>query len=307
MLDAETLTTLIGAPVKAAEPLKRHNSWRVGGPADYFLEAKTVDVLQRAVQVARAQALPFLLIGRGTNILVAEPGVRGLVIVTACDRFKLLEHEESALLCAEAGASLPMLANMLAKKGWAGLEWAVGIPSAIGSAVVNNAGAHGSSIADVFQRATTVNGNGQEKKISASEAQFAYRHSRFKGQRGREVILSAEFLLKRDEPSAVGERLHQFNDYRRATQPSDPSAGSVFKNPPNDYAGRLIEAAGLKGTPVGGAIISPVHANFFVNTGSATANDLLELMKLAQARVYEQFGIQLEPEIELVGEWVHET
>ncbi|MBI1802731.1 MAG: UDP-N-acetylmuramate dehydrogenase [Chloroflexi bacterium] len=300
-MDNSTLTSLIGAPVKAGERLARHCSWRVGGPAEYFVAAKTVEVLKRAVQVARAVALPYRVIGRGTNILFADAGVRGLLIVTACDHHRLTVQSDAVTLYADAGASLPLLANTLAKQGWAGLEWAVGIPSAMGSAIVNNAGAHGSCIADVIQQARIIDGEGREITLTASEMQFAYRQSRFKGS--REVILSAEFLLKRDSLEAVGERLRRFNDYRRATQPSDPSAGSVFKNPPGYYAGALIEAAGLKGAQVGGAMVSPVHANFFVNTGAASAHDLLRLIRLAQERVAERSGVRLEPEIEFVGEW----
>ncbi|MEP7199800.1 MAG: UDP-N-acetylmuramate dehydrogenase, partial [Chloroflexota bacterium] len=229
-------------------------------------------------------------------------GVRGLVVATECDGYDLVERNDSALLTAEAGASLPLLANTLAKQGWAGLEWAVGIPSAVGSAVVNNAGAHGSCIAAVLQRATILDETGAERSIEAFELEFTYRHSRFKGQRN-EVVLSAEFVLRRETPAAVSERLRRYNEHRRATQPPDPSAGSVFKNPPNDYAGRLIDAAGLKGTRIGGALISPLHANFFVNTGNATANDMRDLIRLAQATVAEKFGVRLEMEVELVGEW----
>jgi UDP-N-acetylmuramate dehydrogenase len=302
-IEAHALTQQIGATVKAQEPLARHTSWRVGGPADFFVAATTVELLKRAVLTARAHALPYFMLGRGTNILIGDAGVRGLVIATECNAYRVTLTGATAVLWAEAGASLPLLANSLAKQGWAGLEWAVGVPAALGSAIVNNAGAHGSCIADVIQRATILDAAGMERALTTPEMEFAYRHSRFKGQRGREVVLTAEFLLKRDEPAAVSARLKKFNDYRRATQPSDPSAGSVFKNPPNDYAGRLIEAAGLKGTAVGGAMISPVHANFFVNTGAATANDMLALIQLAQAKVWECFGVSLELEIELVGEW----
>ena len=300
-LDVTTLTTLIGAPVRAQEPLARHTSWRVGGPADFFVQAPTLEILKRAAQTARAQALPYFLLGRGTNILSADAGFRGLVIAVNCDAYQLVAHDDTASLCAEAGAALPWLANTLAKQGWAGLEWAVGVPSTVGSAVVNNAGAHGACIAAVLRQTTILDASNHERVLKNAECEFAYRRSRFKGQRGREVILSAEFLLKRDAPTAITQRLKKFNAHRRATQPSDPSAGSVFKNPPNDYAGRLIEAAGLKGAQVGGARISPVHANFFVNTGAATARDLLGLIQLAQAKVSECFGVQLEPEIELIG------
>ena len=303
-VDAPSLTALIGAPVRAAEPLARHNSWRVGGPADWFVVAKTLDVMRRAVRAASAQRMPYLILGRGTNVLVADAGVAGLVIVEECDEFTLLEHGDFATLNAEAGASLPLLANTLARRGWAGLEWAVGVPSAVGSAIVNNAGAHGSCIADVLQRATILMSDGQEQVLGVDQMEYAYRHSRFKGRHDLgAVVLSGEFRLRRESAEAVTGRLRRFNEHRRATQPSDPSAGSVFQNPPGDFAGRLIEAAGLKGTQVGGARISPVHANFFVNTGTATAAELRALIRLAQAAVREKFGIELQPEVELFGQW----
>jgi UDP-N-acetylmuramate dehydrogenase len=256
------------------------------------------------VLVARAQHIPYLILGRGTNMLVADAGVRGLVISEACDEFSLREHGDTSTLTAEAGAALPQLANMLARRGWAGLEWAVGVPSAIGSAVVNNAGAHGGCISDILQHATILDEHGEERVVGVGAMEYAYRHSRFKGRHEHgAVVLSAEFLLRRDTPEAVTARLRRFNEHRRATQPPDPSAGSVFQNPPGDFAGRLIDAAGLKNTQIGGALVSPVHANFFVNTGAASANDLLGLIRLAQAKVKEEFGIQLQPEVEFIGEW----
>jgi UDP-N-acetylmuramate dehydrogenase len=298
------LTTMIGAPVIAGEPLARHSSWRVGGRADYFVRANSVAVLKQAVLTARARALPYTIIGRGTNILVADAGVRGLVIAADCDGYMLIEREDTALLSAEAGASLPMLANSLARAGWAGLEWAVGVPSAIGSAVVNNCGAHGACIADSIVRAVILDAAGGEASVDGGDMHFAYRHSRFKGQgEPREVILSAELLLRREDSIAILGRARKYNEHRRRTQPSDPSAGSVFQNPPDDFAGRLLEAADLKGTSIGGATISMVHANFFVNTGTASAADLFALIRVARARVCERFGVQLEPEIEFVGDW----
>ena len=303
-MDAPTLADSIGVPVRANEPMARHNSWRVGGPADAFVVAKTLDVFRRAVLAARAQRTPYLILGRGTNMLVADAGVRGLVIAAECDEYMLREHGDTATLSAEAGSSLPLLANTLARRGWAGLEWAVGVPSAVGSAVVNNSGAHGSSMADVLRRATVLDEHGEERVVELADMQYAYRHSRFKGQHERGVVvLAAEILLKREAPEAVMARLRRYNEHRRATQPSDPSAGSVFQNPPGDFAGRLIDAAGLKGTQIGGAMISPVHANFFVNTGAATAGDLLALIRLAQASVKEKFHIELQPEVEFIGEW----
>ena len=300
--DSRALSDWIGAPVRTNEPLARHCSWRVGGPAEYFVEAETIEILRKAIAAARRAGIPYHVLGRGTNILIADGGLRGLVITTACDGYTVCEHAATATLYAEAGGSLPLLANSMSKRGWAGLEWAVGIPSSIGAAVVNNCGAHGTAIADIVEQVTILDAEGHERRLKAGACKFAYRHSRFKGQ-SQEIVLAAEFRLRREAPEAVQERLRRHNDYRRATQPSDPSAGSVFKNPAGDFAGRLIDAAGLKGTQLGGALISPVHANFFVNTGTATAEDLRGLIRLTQVQVEERFGIRLEPEIEFLGEW----
>lgn len=303
---AATLSALIGAPVRAGEPLARHCSWRVGGPAEFFVAADSVETLKQAVRAALKMGLPYRVLGRGTNVLIADAGMRGLVIAAACDGYTLQEHDGTALLRAEAGGSLPQVANTVSKRGWAGLEWAVGIPSAVGAAIVNNCGAHGACMADRVSGVTILDAAGREQALEAAALGFAYRTSRFKGRVG-EIVLTADMRLVRDAPEALAERLRRHNEYRRATQPPDPSAGSVFKNPPGDFAGRLIDATGLKGTRAGGAIISPVHANFFVNAGGATAADLLALIHLAQARVFERFGVRLEPEIELLGDWQPEA
>jgi len=301
-MDAATLAAQIGAPVGCGEPMARHCSWRAGGPAEFYVAATSVDLLKRAVGVARAAGLPFRVLGRGTNILVADAGLRGLVIAAECDAYSLGEHNGIATLHAEAGASLPQMANTISRRGWAGLEWSVGIPSSIGAAVVNNCGAHGACMADCVLSATVLNARGAVQTLPAAELGFAYRTSRFKGRQD-EIVLTTDLQLRRDDAGAIIERLRRHNAYLRATQPQEPSAGSVFKNPPGERAGRLIDAAGLKGTRIGGAMVSPVHANFFVNDGGATASDVLALIRLAQARVRAQFGIALETEIELLGEW----
>ncbi|MBI5878953.1 MAG: UDP-N-acetylmuramate dehydrogenase [Chloroflexi bacterium] len=301
-MNAAALAEQIGAPVRSDEPLARHCSWRVGGPAEFFVAAGSVAVLKRAVLAARAAGIGYRVLGRGTNVLVSDRGLRGLVIAAECDGYELAERDDVATLYAETGGSLPQLANTVSRRGWAGLEWAVGIPSAIGAAVVNNCGAHGACMADCVVSATVLDGAGAERTLDTAALGFGYRTSRFKGRQD-EIVLAATMKLVREAPEAVIERLRKHNEYRRATQPPEPSAGSVFKNPPGDYAGRLIDAAGLKGARVGGALVSPVHANFFVNAGGATAGDLLTLIRLVQVRVRERFGVTLETEIELLGEW----
>ncbi|MFQ6058906.1 MAG: UDP-N-acetylmuramate dehydrogenase [Anaerolineae bacterium] len=310
----EALKEGLGDQVFVNEPMARHTSFRIGGPADLFVKAGTIEGLCRWVRLARRHAVPYFILGHGTNILVADRGIRGLVIQNDCQAYELREVEagnaenfgglsRTAILYAEGGASLPGLAFLMARMGWAGLEWAIGIPSSISSAVVNNAGAHGWSMADVLQRVTILTEEGEIAELPVHQLALGYRTSRFKGQGGREVVLDAEFALHREPVEVLTARMAQYADFRRRTQPSEPSVGSIFRNPPGDFAGRLIDQAGLKGRRVGQAEISPVHANFIVNHGGARAVDVQALIELARRTVWERFGVELELEIELVGEW----
>ncbi len=285
------------------EPLARHTTFRIGGPADLFLKVETRDELVLAVSAARDAGLPFFILGNGSNILVSGAGIRGLVIENHADAYATHEHGDRLILSTESGGSLPGLANRLARQGWAGLEWAIGVPSTIGAAVVGNAGAHGGAIADNLDRAEILSRDGGIEWWPNSAFEFAYRSSRLKKEPGEWIVLQAEFALNRDDASACIARMAKYTEHRRRTQPTDPSVGSMFKNPPGDYSGRLIEAAGLKGLRVGQIEVSQVHANFFVNHGGATAHDAVELIEQVRGRVQEQFGVELELEIQLVGEW----
>lgn len=294
-----------GVTPRVDEPMARHTTLKVGGPVDLYVRVSTIDELCHCVSLARGQGVPYLILGRGSNVLVSDKGIRGCVIENRCQEHSIEVADDGAhaVLSAESGASLPALAHLTAQAGWAGLEWAIGIPGSIGSAVVNNAGAHSGCIADVLRRIQVLTVDGTASTWSAKDLDLAYRSSRFKGRHGAEVILSAEFVLTRASQTVMSHRLAEFTEHRRRTQPTDPSLGSMFKNPPGDYAGRLIDRAGLKGTRVGGAMISRVHANFFVNAGQAAAADFLALINLAQETVQQRFGVELELEIELVGEW----
>ena len=292
----------LGPRARTDEPLARHTTLRVGGPADLFVEAKTIPELVEFVRLARQRATTFFILGNGSNILVLDAGIRGLVIENHCDEISL-EHagEERAVLTAESGSSLPGIANQLARQGWSGLEWAIGVPGTVGGAVVGNAGAQGSSIADNLLGVTILDANDLTVKLPKTDCRFGYRTSRFK-QGQREVVLTAEFEMKRDEAKACIARMNSYTDQRRRTQPTDPSVGSMFKNPPGDFAGRLIEQAGLKGRRVGDVEVSRIHANFFVNLGKATGRDVMKLVQVVRDTVKEQFGIELELEIAVVGE-----
>lgn len=297
----------LDAPIRLHEPMAPHTSLRVGGPAEIFVDALTLEHLMGWVTLARDYDVPLLILGRGSNILVSDAGIRGVVINNLCSASELRVHGydggTTATLYAESGASLPGLAYSTARQGWAGLEWAIGIPSSIGAAVVNNAGAHDGDTAGALVQATILGERGNVYRATPDTLGFAYRTSRLKGNGCREIVLSAEFALRQEDLRVLAERMARYTEHRRRTQPTEPSVGSVFKNPPGDFAGRLIEACGLKGYRIGGAMISPMHGNWVINTGSATAGDIMALIDLMRERVWEEFEIELELEIELVGEW----
>lgn len=297
-----SLRLAISEKASENEPLARHTTFRIGGPADLWVEAKQISELVNWVEQARRNAVPVFVLGNGSNVLVLDKGIRGLVIENHCDGVELkVPHPDRAVLRAESGASLPLVANRLARQGWSGLEWAIGIPGTIGGAVVGNAGAHGGSMADRLLVAAVLDANGTVHELPKTELRFGYRQSRFKHSR-REIILAADFELNRADSGGCIARMNEYTAHRRRTQPTDASVGSMFKNPPGDFAGRLIEQAGLKGTRVGNVEVSPVHANFFVNNGGATARDVMELIETVRRRVREKFSVELELEIEIVGE-----
>lgn len=303
------LRTALGDRAKTDEPLAPRTTFRIGGPADLLIESNTLPELMTAVRLARQFGVPMFILGNGSNILIRDAGFRGLVIENRCAQFWLdVAEPGKAILHIESGAALPNIANRMARQGWAGLEWAIGVPGTIGGAVVSNAGAHGACIADNLIQVSILDANNVVRGLPKSELQFDYRTSRFKRVKN-EIILSADFELTRDDPQKCMARMNEYTEYRRRTQPTEASVGSMFKNPPSDAltlpgassAGRLIDIAGLKGTRIGNVEVSPVHGNFFVNRGGATANDVLALIDLVRERVREKFGITLELEIEIVG------
>jgi UDP-N-acetylmuramate dehydrogenase len=291
------------------EALARYTTARIGGPADVLAEAASAKDLKSFVVAARKWELPITILGGGANVLVSDKGLRGLVIINKAKRIKF---REGAQVWCESGTVLPTLARECVARGLAGLEWAVGVPGTVGGAVVGNAGAHGRDIAADLFAATILNEVNEVVEWPKGELEFTYRSSRIKRQmrsnvhatrNTQYVVLAATFQLTPADPSELAKKADEFNDYRRRTQPPGASMGSMFKNPPGNAAGRLIDQCGLKGTRVGDAEISTVHANFFVNHGQAKASDVKALIDLAQQQVKEKFGIELELEIELLGEW----
>jgi UDP-N-acetylmuramate dehydrogenase len=280
-----------------------HTSLRVGGPADYFLAARTDDELVRGLQWARGEGLAVRVIGGGSNLLVAPAGVDGLVIKVVMAHFAV----DGNVVRASAGVNLANMARRLAKQGYGGLEWAANVPGTVGGAVVNNAGAFGGDTASCLVAVNVVDAEGRVRRLEQNELGYAYRSSVLKQRLlGDVAVLEAELRICESTPAAADGRVKEFNAQRMRSQPRILSAGSVFANPDGTFAGKLIEEAGLKGTFVGGAQISEQHANFIVNPGGATADDVYALMRKAQQAVFERSGIWLRPEIELFGRWSSE-
>lgn len=295
----KTLERDIRGIVRFNELLKRHTTYRIGGPADVIVMPTCAEDVATTLRLAADEGLPVYVMGSGSNLLVSDYGIRGIVL--RLGHWLGEVQITGTRVKAQAGTSLPKLAKMAADRGLSGLEWAGGVPGTVGGAVAMNAGAHGSDTSRTIVWAHLVTRSGTRLSCTTQEMKFRYRQSELLREENH-IVLGAEFDLKEDDPQEILARMKQFAARRRRTQPLGmPSSGSVFKNPPGDYAGRLIEAVSLKGVQIGGAQISSVHGNFIVNTGNACAQDVLDLIKLARRRVHEEFGVTLELEVELVG------
>jgi UDP-N-acetylmuramate dehydrogenase len=289
----------LGTSVRFDSPLARHTSLGVGGPADALAEPASCDELAACVALAAEHDLPFTVLGGGFNTLVLDGGIEGLVVRTV--RLRRLElAEDGRTLHAETGVSHSQVVRLCAAHGLTGLEMGAGIPGTVGGWIAMNAGVPDREVGDVVVDVEVAGPGTRRSRLSRDEMGFAYRAAR--GVAPGTVLLSARFALAPADPTAVRAEIDRHLGHRRATQPIDqPSFGSVFKNPPHERAGRLIELAGLKGAREGGAQISSVHANFIVNRGGARAADVLALMRRAVEAVQERTGIVLEPEVRIAG------
>jgi UDP-N-acetylmuramate dehydrogenase len=296
---------IVGDALRANEPLAAYTTMRVGGPADFLALATTTAQVIELVEAARALNLPWRIIGRGSNLLVADRGVRGLVIRNSANQVEFLPGESgaSAIVRADAGVSCANLASQCAKQGLARFEFAVAVPGTVGGAVVQNAGAHGAQMADVLRCVEYLDADGKLASAPVESLALGYRTSRFKQVDRGSAVLRADLSLTRSDPAEVTARIAEIRTWRAASQPTEPSAGSIFANPPGDFAGRLIDAAGLKGIRIGDAQISPRHANFIVNLGNARASEAAALIERAESEVHARFGIKLEREVEWIGDW----
>ncbi len=297
----DVLRQKFGDAVQENVSLAPYTSARIGGPADVLLTVRSADEFADAMQFIWENELPYYVLGGGSNVLVSDKGVRGIVVL---DKAKEVQFEtgDSPTVRCEAGVIFSNLANRCASKGLAGLEWAATVPGTLGGAVYGNAGAFGGDMAGNLVYAELLTKNGRET-YSVEQMGYGYRTSVMKRGEINAIVLSALLRLKNSTKDEVSVKIEQFSERRKATQPPGASMGSMFKNPAGDHAGRLIEAAGLKGTRIGAAEISTLHGNFFVNHGKTKAEDVLALIRLVQKTVVETFNVQLELEVELVGEW----
>lgn len=286
--------------VRVREPMAQHTSFGVGGPADYWVEVRSLETLRLALETADRLGIPRTIMGHGTNSLVADAGIEGLVIYNRYLDFAV--HPGERCVRVASGHSMARLAGRCARLGLSGLSFAIGVPGTVGGAVYGNAGAFGSDIAAVLMSAQVWR-RSHEVELPASGFDFRYRRSNLHDDETAPVVLAASFSVQPADPGALRRELLALARRRRATQPQGQNAGSFFMNPDGDYAGRLIEASGLKGHELGGAFVSPVHANFLSTRPDGTARDVLDLAIAVRERVAEATGVRLTPEVQILGRW----
>jgi UDP-N-acetylmuramate dehydrogenase len=297
----DLLRARLGDTVKENVPLAPYTSARIGGPADIFITADTAAELVRVVSQLWKEGMPFTILGGGSNVLVSDKGVRGVVVMNRARAVKFHAGDQPSVT-AESGVVFSNLANRCASRGLTDLEWAATVPGTVGGAVYGNAGAFGGDMAGNLISAELLTDKGRER-FTVEQMGYGYRTSVLKRGELKGIILSAELGLHNSTKDDVTVKIQQFSAHRKATQPPGASMGSMFKNPPGDYAGRLIDASGLKGTRIGSAEVSPLHGNFFINHGNTRAADIRALIEKVQKTVKEKQGVDLELEIEFVGEW----
>lgn len=300
-LKARLVSILQEENVKLNEPMKNHTTFKIGGPADFFITPSDEEQLKKSIECIKNTGLPYYVIGNGSNLLVSDEGYRG-VIIQLYDKFNSMEFD-GKICTVQSGCLLSRLGMQAAKNGFAGLEFATGIPGTIGGAVVMNAGAYGGEIKDCIVSARLMDMYGNIKEYSKDELSLGYRKS-IASERNL-IVLSAVFELRSSDTRKIMERINELAAARRMKQPLEyPSAGSTFKRPEGNFAGRLIEDAGLKGYSIGGASVSSKHSGFVINNGNATADDVMSLVEHIKNKVYEKSGVILELEVKKLGNFI---
>lgn len=283
-----------GAVCVTDSPMKEHTSFRIGGPADYYITVKNTDQLKSVIALCKTARIPYMILGNGSNLLVSDEGLR-MAVIRLSGEFRDMKAEGSSIICG-AGATLAKLCTFAQSEGLAGLEFAFGIPGTVGGAVYMNAGAYGGEMKDVVCSVTHLAPNGEIETVTADTLDFSYRYSNYK--KNNSVILFAQFSLKESKPEEIKALMDDIMQRRVTKQPLEyPSAGSVFKRPEGAFAGALIEQCGLKGATVGGAQVSLKHSGFIINIGDATCKDVMDLVEKVQKTVQDETGYFLEREI----------
>lgn len=290
--------------VQTEEMMKNHTTFRIGGPAEYFVTPHTVEEIKQVILLCKKEHVPYFVLGNGSNLLVGDLGIRG-VVIQIFKNFNEIVLEEEGIIRVQAGALLSKIAGFARKHELTGFEFAAGIPGTVGGAVMMNAGAYGGEMKDVIVKASVLDQNGNVFFLSNEELELSYRKS-IVGRKGY-LVLEVWIALKKGEKEEIEEKMEDLKERRISKQPLDrPSAGSTFKRPEGYFAGKLIMDAGLKGFTVGGAQVSEKHCGFVINTGEATAKDVTNLIKEIQCVVKEKFGILLEPEVKRIGDFSEE-
>ena len=288
--------------IKQNEPMKEHTSLKIGGPADFFIKVNCIEELKKILQFSKINKIPLTIIGNGSNLLVQDKGIRGIVLKVEFKNIQIKNiDKENVEIIVDDGIQMGFLAQKLLKEEITGFEELSGIPGTIGGTVVMNAGAHGKEIKDIIKEVTAVDYDGNIHLFKNKQCEFEYRHSKF--FEGKYIILQVKILLKKGKKENIKSKMDEYAKYRKEKQPIEfPSAGSTFKRGTDFITAKLIDEAGLKGYSIGGAKISEKHAGFVINTGNATAQDVLDLVKYVTDKVYEKFGKKIELEIKVLGE-----
>ncbi len=302
-LPLEKLQSIFGSRLQEFVHMDDFTSTRVGGPAAGFLSINNSAEMEHALKALWELDVPCYILGSGSNLLISDSGYDGVILHNRAHNIKVNTKNDPPLVIAESGAGLGQLAQMASRRGVGGFEWANSIPGTVGGAVYGNAGAHGSDVSSKLLSALILSRDKGTQLLTNEEMGYEYRSSKFKRNRVPIVILEATFFGEKTNPETSLALLHELTEKRQKTQPKGPSFGSTFKNPPGNFAGKLLAEAGMKGVTCGGASFSTVHANFIVNNGDAVAQDYYCLIRQGQKRVKEQFGVDLNLEIELLGEF----
>lgn len=288
--------------IKQNEPMKKHTTFKIGGPADFFIKINTIEELKKIVKFAKEQNISITVVGNGSNLLVTDKGIRGIVIKLDLKEIEIQQKDEQNLeIIVDSGVAIGTLAQRLLKEEITGFEELASIPGTIGGAILMDAGAYGKEIKDIIDEVTTIDYNGNIKSFSNEESKFTYRNSKFSN--GEYIILQTKLLLKKGNKDKIKQRMDEYSKSRKEKQPIEyPNAGSTFKRGDDFITAKLIDEAGLKGYSIGGAKISEKHAGFIINEENATAKDVLELVEYIQSKIYEKFEKKIELEVKILGE-----